>query len=168
MNIHFKLTTVLIRAIRTDLARRHEVAAERVGFISCRVASTNEGIVVLAEGYHPVADEDYLDDPRVGAMMGPAAIRKALQFAYGERVAMFHVHMHKHRGNPWFSGLDLKENAKFVPDFWNVRPEFPHGAIVLSSDSVAGLCWYPQAMKPIRIGNFTMVGTPMQLVRGDL
>jgi hypothetical protein len=166
MKIHFKTLRSLVSCIRTDLLRPHPFAAERVGFISCRVAETHGGIVALAEGYHPVDDEDYLDDQTAGAMMGPAAIRKALQLAYGDRVSMFHVHMHQHSGLPWFSGLDLRENAKFVPDFWNVRPEFPHGALVLSSDSIAGLCWLTPRKKPVRITEFTVVGTPMSLT-GD-
>lgn len=168
MKIHFKIALPLMRAIRRDLVRHHPIAAERVGFISCRVGEVNKGMVVLAERYHPVADEDYLDDPSAGAMMGPAAIRKALQLAYGDRVSMFHVHMHEHRGRPWFSGLDLRENAKFVPDFWNVRPDLPHGALVLSLDSIAGLCWYSRELKPVRIGGFTAVGAPMQFVNGEL
>lgn len=168
MKIHFKIPLAVLSAIRTDLVRSHAFAAERVGFIGCRVGEVSGGIIVLAESYIPVADEDYLDDPRAGAMMGPAAIRKALQFAYQKRTSMFHVHMHEHCGKPWFSGLDLRENANFVPDFWNVQPKLPHGAIVLSLDSIAGLCWYSRAKRPARIGRFTVVGVPMQFARGQV
>jgi hypothetical protein len=55
-------------------------------------------LVLLAEGYHPVADDDYIDDPTVGAMMGQEAIRKALKVALLQPVGMFHVHVHEHRG----------------------------------------------------------------------
>jgi hypothetical protein len=166
MKVHFKIRITQLSAIRSDLLRPHPFAAERVGFIGCRVAGTQDVIMVIAESYHPVADDDYLDDPSAGAMMGPAAIRKALQFVYSDRVSMFHVHLHGHRGRPWFSGLDLRETAKFVPDFWNVRPEFPHGAIVLGLDSSAGLCWYARGKKPMRIAEFTVVGAPMRFIRG--
>jgi len=50
-------------------------------------------------------------------MMGPAAIRKALQFAYKSDVAMFHVHIMTITGPPWFSDIDLRETNNFVPDF---------------------------------------------------
>lgn len=168
MKIIFKTTRNLEDAILKDLARPHPIAAERVGFVSCRVANQRAGLVILAEQFHSVADEDYLDNPDVGAMMGSGAIRKALQFAYNNRIAMFHVHVHEHYGQPWFSRTDLAENAKFVPDFWNVRPEFPHGAIVLSRDSIAGLCWIPGESNPKRITEFTLVGKPMRFVRGQL
>jgi hypothetical protein len=165
MTVEFKILSSLVQQVREDLARPHVYAAERVGFIHCRVAGSKSGLIVLAEHYHPIADEDYLDDATVGAMMGPDAIRKALQFAYQNKVAMFHVHMHGHRGHPWFSSTDLRENAKFVPDFWNVRPEFPHGALVLSRDSLAGLCWMPTQRKPVKVSKFTIVGAPVRFVK---
>src|ERR1700720_3721710 len=83
MKVLFKITNSLLELVTQDLVRRHDFAAERVGFLSCRVAKLKPaGLIILAHDYNPVADNDYLDDPRVGAMMGPAAIRKALQFAY--------------------------------------------------------------------------------------
>ncbi len=165
MKVEFKIPTGLVHEIRTDLARPHAYAAERVGFIHCRVAAIRDGIIVIGEGYRPVEDEDYLDDATVGAMIGAGAIRKALQFAYQNRVSMFHIHMHEHSGRPWFSRVDLRENAKFVPDFWNVRPEFPHGALVLSLDSFNGLCWVPDQQKPFRISKFSIVGAPLRIIR---
>jgi hypothetical protein len=166
MKIQSRITRQLLQRVYADLARPHSFAAERVGFLICKVGAIKpNGILVLAYDYRPVDDEDYLDDPRVGAMMGPAAIRKALQLAYKEPVAIFHVHVHGHNGRPWFSDIDLRETKNFVPDFWHVRPEFPHGALVLSRDSLSGLCWIPSRRKPIRISSFTVVGFPMTFIR---
>ena len=53
---------------------------------------------MLARDYRPVADDDYLPDPSVCAMMGPEAIRKALQWALRDRVTLFHIHTHGGRG----------------------------------------------------------------------
>lgn len=168
MKLIFRIPGPLLLEIRADLARPHDFAAERVGFISCNVASLSDGgILILARTFHQVDDDDYLDDHRVGAMMGPDAIRKALQLAYKLPTALFHVHVHEHRGTPWFSRTDLSENANFVPDFWHVRPTFPHGAIVLSLDSMAGMCWIPGKPKPLRIQDFARIGAPMQLIRGQ-
>lgn len=124
-----------------------------------------EGVVILAHDYRPVEDADYIDDPTVGAMMGPAAIRKGLEFALNNQVGIFHVHMHEHTGRPGFSRTDARESAKFVPDFWNVRPEMPHGALVVSKDSLYGKCWYPCMAAPIEIGEFVMVGSPVVFAR---
>lgn len=51
-----------------------------------------------------------------------------------EVVSMVHVHLQEHRGRPGFSRTDLSENALFVPDFWNVQPNLPHGAVVFRFD----------------------------------
>lgn len=166
MTIHLKIPSALLRHIVADLARPHAFAAERVGFLGCKVAALpSDGLLMLARTFHSVADDDYLDDPTVGAMMGPSAIRKALQTAYAESAAMFHVHVHEHYGVPRLSRTDLKSAADFVPDFWHVQPILPHGALVLSLDSIAGLCWIPGRRKPTRISVFTIVGAPMRFTR---
>lgn len=167
MKILFKIRQQLLTHIIADLRRPHKYAAERVGFIACRFGALKpSGIVLLASDFLPVADEDYIDDQSVGAMMGDAAIRKALQFAFNTNVGMFHVHVHEHRGLPWFSRTDCRENSNFVPDFFHVRPHAPHGAVVLSLDSAAGLCWHPQTAEPYRISEFVFVGSPIRTSRG--
>lgn len=167
MKIQLKITKVLLENVQADLERPHPFTAERVAFIGCKVATFQpNGVLVLGQTLHSLEDDDYLKNSHVGAMMGPSAIRKALQVAYREPLAMFHVHMHNHSGEPWFSRIDLTEASNFVPDFWHVRPDFPHGAIVLSCDSMAGLCWIPGLQKPVRISEFTIVGAPMRFIRG--
>ncbi len=148
--------------VRRDLAHRHAFAAERVGFISVRAAHTRSNLIVLAERYYPVADDDYVDDPTVGAMMGQEAIRKALNIALLQPVGMFHVHMHEHRGHPGFSRTDLHEQPKFVPDFFKVRRNMPHGAIVLSHDRAAGRIWLsPETV--VNISEFNIVDSQMMI-----
>ena len=166
MRVVFKVVDRLLERVRHDLVRPHEFAAERVGFFVCRAAHLSpNGTVILAHDYKPVEDEDYVDDPTVGAMMGPSAIRKALEFALNNNVGMFHVHLHEHTGRPRFSRIDTRESAKFVPDFWNVRPEMPHGALVASRDNLYGMCWYPGISGPTEISEFVVVGSPMVLLR---
>ena len=152
MTIIFRATSMLLADVRGDLHRPHPFAAERVGFLVCRAGRLPDyGLVLLAAGYDPVADEDYIADPSVGAMMGPTAIRKALQRAYNggaEDLSIFHVHMHGHRGRTGFSDVDDRESRKFVPDFFNVAPAMPHGAVVLSLDQAVGLCWRAPAAMP--------------------
>jgi len=165
MRVLFKITNRLLDEVKDNLERAHSFAAERVGFLVCRPGLLEEGgIVILSHSLHDVADEDYVDDPSVGAMMGPAAIRKALQTAYNQGASMFHVHLHAHRGKPGFSRVDAKESAKFVPDFWNVQPDLPHGAIVLSDDSAYGKCWVPGQRSPVEISEFAFVGVPMRKI----
>lgn len=162
MKIHFKMLRSQLDAIIRDLLHPHEHAAERVGFVSCRFGSSNSSLMVLAHTFHPVLDENYECDPRVGARMNSAAIRSALQVALTNDVGMFHVHLHDHRGLPGPSGVDWTEWQKFVPNFWHVRPLLPHGALILSRDRLSGWCWYPKRQQPIPIERFSIVGRGMQ------
>jgi len=161
MKINFKITTDLLVLIRADLRRHHPFAHERVGFILAGLAKSAEGVLVLAHTYHPVADQDYLPDTSVGAMMGPEAIRKAMELALIKRVAIFHVHSHGGIGIPNFSGVDIRENAKFVPDFLKVAPQNVHGAVVLSDNAAAGQFWVARDRHSQPISKFIEVGRPI-------
>ena len=170
MTIIFRATTELLDTVRHDLHRDHAFAAERVGFLTCRAGRLGSGgLLVLAAGYEAVADEHYLRDDRVGAMMGPSAIRQAMQLAYNhgaEDVSIFHVHMHGHAGLPGFSTVDITESLKFAPDFFTLAPRMPHGVLVLSRDQAIGLCWQAQHEQPALFDRFESVGAPMRAWRG--
>jgi hypothetical protein len=142
MKTIFRATDRFLEDVRRDLARPHPFAAERVGFISVRATTAGDDILLLlAADYFPLADDDYVDDASVGAMMGQEAIRKALEIALLRSVGMVHVHLHEHHGRPHFSRIDVREQLKFVPDFFKVRREMPHGAVVLSHDRANGHIW---------------------------
>lgn len=163
MTVSFRIRRNQLDRIRTDLRRPHIFALERMGFIMAHVgALPDNGLAILAYDYMPVDDEDYVDDPSVAAMMGSAAIRKALQVAYLAKAAIFHVHEHSHSGAPWFSRTDLRESARFVPNFFHVAPHLPHGAIVLSSDAIAGKVWRTKHSKPRRIPEIVEIGAPLR------
>ena len=96
MNIHFKIRRDLFDALHADLQRPHPFAYERVGWITAGVSRVGTGsLMVLAQAYHPVADCDYVEDRSVGAMMGSAAIRTALERSYRDHTTTLHVHMHE-------------------------------------------------------------------------
>jgi hypothetical protein len=162
MNIRFKITTALLATIRIDLQRPHSFAHERVGFISAGLAGAHDNLLILAQEYRPVRDDEYLRDPRVGAMISDQAIRRARQWAMDERVAIFHVHTHGGRGVPGFSGVDKSENAKFIPNFVSVAPQCVHGAIVLSDDAGFGQVWLGRKSPQAFITTFSQVGMPIR------
>jgi proteasome lid subunit RPN8/RPN11 len=164
MRFHFKITVALLDSIVADLRRPHPFAAERAGFIGCKVSGCRTGTLILAHTYISLADDWYLDDQRFGCVFNSEAMRAALQCALTNDASMFHVHLHDHPGLPWFSRPDIRESARYVPDFWNVKPTLPHGTLVLSADAAAGLCWYPKVKKPIRISAITAVGCPMRFL----
>ena len=162
MKVHFKITSNLLTSIRTDLRRPHPFARERVGFVSAGLSASRDKVLVLAREYRPVRDEDYLRDPSVGAMMGPTAIRRALQWAMQDGVGVFHVHNHGGSGIPSFSGIDLRENRQFVPDFLKVAPRSAHGAIVLSDTAAHGQVWFDRSRTHQLIASFVEVGVPLR------
>lgn len=163
MKSQLKLIDALLREIHSDLSRPHAFAAERVGFLTCGVAyAADNTLILLGSRWHPVADEDYLDDRTVGASIGPSAFRKILQYAYREPVSVFHVHRHDHRGRPEFSPTDTRSAREYVPGFFNVRRSHPHGAIVLSIDEAAGHIWLPGQPNPQRVDRFQIVGSTLK------
>ena len=162
MKVCFKITTALLTMIRKDLKRPHPFAYERVGFVSAGLSASGDGVLGLAREYRSVRDDEYLRDPKVGAMMGPHAIRRALQWAIQEGVALFHVHSHGGRGIPSFSSIDLRENSKFVPDFFKVAPQCAHGAIVLSDTAANGQIWFDRLQTHHLITSFVEVGVPLR------
>src|SRR5262249_6141242 len=105
-------------------------------------------------------------DETVGAMMGAEALRKALEIALLNPVGMFHVHMHMLGSRLWFSPIDLREQLRYVPDFFKVRRGMPHGAIVLSPHSAAGRAWL-SADEIVRIDEFNVVGSQMKTTRSS-
>ncbi len=162
MNIRFKITSALLATIRTDLRRPHPFAHERIGFIATGLAVSHDELLVLARQYRPVRDDEYLPDPNVGAMISAEAIRRARQWAINDRAAIFHVHTHGGRGVPGFSGVDNRENAKFVPNFVSVAPQCVHGAIVLSDTAAFGQVWLGRNSPQPFIGTFNEIGMPVR------
>jgi len=162
MKIRFKITSALLATIRIDLRRPHPFAHERVGFIAAGLATAYDTLLILAREYQPVRDDEYLDDPNVGAMMSAHAIRRARQWTMDERSAIFHVHTHGGRGLPGFSSVDFRENAKFIPNFVSVTPQCVHGAIVLSDTAAIGQVWLDRTSPAPFISAFSEVGLSMR------
>ncbi len=142
---------------RRDLARPHTFAYERVGFIACRVGKTEvDRWVMLASNYYPVEDEHYVRDETVGALINSEAIRKMLQIGYNESVSIVHVHEHSHYGKPRLSHIDEREMNRLIPNFWHVRPNLPHAAVVLSKDSMCGFAWEPRLRQILPINDLLL------------
>jgi len=162
MNTRFKITAGLLSRIHEDLRHAHPFAYERVGFISAGLAASGDNLLILAQEYHPVPDNEYLKDPSVGAMLGPDAIRRALQLALTCEAAIFHVHAHGGAGIPQFSGIDVRESAKFIPDFFKVAPQYAHGALVLSTTAARGMIWLNGSESYEFVTEVFQVGIPIQ------
>jgi hypothetical protein len=157
MKTLFRATADFMAYVRRDLGRPHAFAHERVGFIAVRASAGYEHLVLLAERYYPVDDQDYVPDSTVGALIGQEALRKALEIALLQSVGMFHIHAHFFPGRLWFSRTDLREQIRFVPDFFSVCENMPHGALVLNHTDAAGRVWLSR-MRIETIDEFDTVG----------
>jgi hypothetical protein len=163
MKLTFKITTALLQEIRRDLHRPHAFACERVGFISAGLSlAAGDTVLALARAYQPVADDDYLPDCTVGALIGADAIRKALQWSITKGNAVFHVHSHGGMGKPDFSTIDRREHSKFLLDFLKVTPQLAHGALVLSNDSASGVAVFDRSKPCVAVNNFLEIGVPIR------
>lgn len=169
MNTMLRLTDRMLETIHTDLDRPHAFAGERVGFLTCGVADlSGGGLCLYGADYHPVADEDYEDDPRAAAMLGPGAFRKILQRIYNHPASVLHIHRHDHRGHPGPSSIDERESRKFVPSFWNVCPKHPHGTLILSFDALWGALWISPQRPVVELDRYAVSGDRTQPYGGHL
>lgn len=162
MKIHLKLPERLFDAITAHLRQPHPVALERVGFVACGGGNAPDGIVLLGWSFHPVRDEDYEVDDLVGARISSRAVQSALALAYSKSLSMLFVHEHGHQGKPRPSRVDLDCWRELVPNFWHVRPELPHGGLILSDDNAMGIVWVPNQTDVFPISQFTVVGRQLR------
>src|ERR1051326_1343607 len=162
--IHLKLTRAVYSAAVSDLHAPHRFCAERIGFIFVRKGTSEGGdLLLLGSRYVRTADDNYVDDPGVGARIDSAAIRGVMQALLDSQQGGLHVHLHSHRGRPRFSATDTRELNKLIPCFQNVATGAVHGAVVLSEDSLSvrllqpSSPWTTRGIKVSIIGNPTVV-----------
>jgi len=162
-----KLTGALYGAILADLSRPHPFAAERVGFALGRLAKGRDGNrIVLLSRYHPVPDDQYIQDENVGARIGRHAITWAMQEAYRGRPngeGLFHVHVHDHRGAPAMSGTDRRELPEIVKGVQSVGRSAAHGIVVFSRDHGSAWGWLPGAGEAVPAASIAVIGAPVSV-----
>lgn len=170
MKVMIKLTDRLYSSIRQDLARPHPFAFERVGFVLGRLTDGESSKILLLTSYHPVPDDQYVDDRGVGARIGPKSITWAMQAAHRGRLTgegVFHVHAHAHQGEPTMSETDARELPELIPGLQAVNRGTAHGIIILSDDHGAGWVWLPQETEVSLVDSLSMIGVPLDiLIRG--
>ena len=166
MNLLIRLTRGLFDRLQQDLRRPHHFAAERVAFVFGRGAATPTGDIVVLSTFDPVEDDDYEEDPRVGARIGAKAIHRALQRASTLGAAAFHVHVHEHAGTPRLSRTDLRELPPVMQPFAYVVPKQPRGILLLSDDECSGLVWPTGRESPVPANAVTIVGAPLTILHG--
>lgn len=166
MKLVVKLSGPLYSEIKADLARPHQFAFERVGFVHGRLTDGASCKLLLLTTYHAVPDSHYIDDASVGARIGPDSVAWAMRAAYRGRATgegLFHVHVHAHRGEPMMSATDARELPALVPGLQAVSRDCAHGIIILSDDHGASWVWLPYATEATRVDALNVVGVPLQV-----
>lgn len=165
MNITVRIPRGFHASLVEDLERSHKFAYERVGWIFAKQAEATPGhLLLLPVAYEQVDDDNYIADRDVGACFNATAIRAALQRCRSTGLSCLQVHLHNHRGETNFSGVDCKTIDELAPSFRSVAPGRAHGGLVLSRDSATGRIWVPGYTKPVR-SRAVIVGFPMHLAQ---
>lgn len=162
MKTAIKLTGGLYAEIIRDLMRQHPFAAERVGFVFGRMGSS--GRQILLTRYHSIPDDQYVNDPAVGARIGREALTWAMQAVYQgrpSREGIFHIHLHRHKGKTGMSRTDSREIPIMLPGFQSMGRDAAHGIIILSLDHGSGWVWLPGNRKPIPVDSIHVIGVPI-------
>jgi len=162
MKTEIKLTGGLYAEIIRDLTRPHPFAAERVGFVLGRMGSL--GRLILLNRYHSISDDQYVNDPTVGARIGREALTWAMQAVYQgrpTREGIFHIHLHGQKGETRMSGVDSHEIPKLLPGFRSMGRDAAHGIIILSLDHGSGWVWHPGNKEPFHADSVNIIGVPI-------
>lgn len=147
-----------------DLQRPHDFAYERIGFLYAKTVPTADNSkLVLGFEYIPVDDENYIDDPTVGAKINATAIRKAMQGSLDMDCGCFHVHMHKHKGKPFPSLTDSKSNPGLISGLSNAASKYANGVIILSNDGFYTEVKIDGIKKPIEASAISVVGDSLAI-----
>lgn len=169
--IDIRLTGALYDEVVRDLSRPHPFAAERVGFVFGRIGSLRDSNkVILLNRYHSIPDAHYVNDPTVGARIGPEAMTRAMQDVYHGRTrqeGIFHIHLHGHKGPPGVSGVDSRDLPGFIPGFKSAGRQAAHGIVIFSEDHGSGWVWLPSSHNPVLARAIVVVGSPLQLFLHD-
>jgi hypothetical protein len=161
----FRIPKRIHEQMLEDLKRPHEFAAERVGFLFTISKQINENTtLIIAQEYKMVADNNYIDDPRVGAKIGSRAIRGSMQEIFNRKGGCFHVHLHDHRGIPSPSFTDSESLPGIADSFANIGAQQANGFIILSEDSIYASVKLQKKKHLVKPTLISVVGDPMHLV----
>lgn len=167
MNVAIKMTGRLYDEIRHDLERPHPFAFERVGFVFGKIGTAADGgRLVLLTRYHSIPDDQYIDDPTVGARIGPDAMTWAMQAVYHgrpTREGIFHIHLHGCLGETCMSRTDAREVPPMIPGFQSVGGEAAHGIMILSHDHGSGWVCLPGSKDLMPCSSMSVIGMPIRV-----
>ncbi|WP_291127570.1 HesA/MoeB/ThiF family protein [Flavobacterium sp. UBA7682] len=167
-NIQFRIPKEVHEKMLIDLKRPHDFAYERVGFLFAKtILLSPSQYLVIATDYKPVADDNYIDDPEVGAKINSTAIRNAMQETFDKRCGCFHVHLHDHNGKPYPSPTDEAGLPGIVDSFTNIASQHANGILILSKDAFYTAIKVGGSKNFLKSTSISIVGFPFLLQYGN-
>jgi hypothetical protein len=161
--IIFRIPEKLHLQMLEDLRRSHNHAWERVGFLFTKSKWIDDKtLLIIATSYQAVADENYIEDPTVGAKIGSSAIRSAMEFMRNSNSGCFHVHIHDHDGKPAPSATDQKGLPGVVDSLSNISSGQAVGILILSKDGFYSAVQSPNFKGLKSADLISIVGFPMK------
>lgn len=155
-----RIPKVLFDSMNNDLHRPHPFAMERVGFFSTNILKIGlKFTIITVTAYHSVPDDQYINDPHVGAKISSSTIREAMQRILSTGHGCLHVHLHGFDPSPSYTDLNsLPEVAKA---FHNANPEKASGYAIFGRDSFCCEINIGNTYTPFRVDQMNIVGYPM-------
>lgn len=162
MLIHLKLPRALHDRMLHDLERPHAFAYERVGFLFVVKETLGPGnLLLLGAEYQAVRDENYIDDPDVGAKINSAAIRSVMERAMACGYGIIHLHLHEKMYSSAFSKTDRIEFNRLIHSFHHIGGGAVHGAAVLSGTRFTAYALFRKGEPAVQVSRLSIVGYPL-------
>jgi len=137
MKLNISIQTVA--KARADLTLPPVSGMERLGLSFARYASTYNTTTIVATEYIPLPENAYVAGHHAPVSFDSRWLMQQSATAAQQHAGIFLVHLHEHRGKPWFSPIDMRTNRDIIRPIALIEQTLPTGALLLSIDSAAGL-----------------------------
>jgi len=125
--------------MRADLLRAPIMGGERLGVALSRYASRYTQDTMVLVQYIGLPLTAYSASGSAPISFETRWLMKMAQDAARKNAGIFLVHLHEHRGKPWFSPIDMETNRTIVQPLALIDQTSPTGALVLSLDDAAAV-----------------------------
>lgn len=145
---------------------RHD-REEHAAVLLAGLAETDRDVRLLIREVHLARDGvDCVHGTNSHRTLRGEFITERITKARDEKLVYISVHNHPGAGAVGFSGVDLRSHERGYPALLKITRGTPVGALVFSSDAIAGEIWLPdQQRRPL--ASATIVGERREILTGD-
>ena len=145
---------------------RHD-KEEHAAVVLAGLAETDRDVRLLVRELHLARDGvDCVQGTRSHRMLRGEFIAEHIIRARDEKLIYVSIHNHPGSGSVRFSDVDLRSHECGYPTLLQIAQGMPVGALVFSSNAVAGDFWLPDR-KRVPLSNATIIGTRREVLTAD-